>query len=64
MGRLVLQVFGLVTRVFKDYGWRYTNGSSVGSEVTLPVRALSRHVVCSSAVQALAALHAILTLRL
>jgi len=43
---------------------RWTNGSIVGYEVTLPVRALWSHVICSSAVEALDMSDAIFTLRL
>jgi len=64
MGQLVFKVLGLETRVFRNHWQRCTNGSSVGSEVTLSVRALSSHVVCSPAVEALAVSHAIIPLHL
>jgi len=66
MGQLVFRVFGLRTRIFRNHWRRCTNGSSVGSEVTLSVWTLSSHVVqvCSPTVEALAASHAIFTLRL
>jgi len=64
MGQLVFQVFRLGTRIFRNHWRRCTNGSRVGSEVTLSVRTLSSHVVGSPAVEALAASHAIFTLRL
>jgi len=64
MGQLVFRVFGLGTEVFRNRWRRWTNGRSIGSEVTLSVRTLSSHVICSPAVEVLATSHAIFTLRL